>query len=432
MSTITSNTESKKAPSATSRRRRGLRWIKYGLLGLLAVLVLATIVFLIAWSRGLIQFPALTGSYPVGKTDYHLVDTSRPEIFSATPDDKRELMVTVYYPASPPADANPAPYTNGPIRAAFGTPDFFQDTVRAHAFMDVPLAADGARYPVIIFSPGMGFLPIKYAPTLEDLASHGYVVVSLAHPYSTAATVFPDGRVVTSTAEAGSRALSEATVKAITDAEFDPVVNRIGSVWVADVRFVLDQLEQFNVSDALFADRLDLAHVGVFGHSMGGGVAVQAMSEDDRFAAAIDMDGTLFGEVAANGVARPVMLMLSERVPMTAEQIKFSGSSPEANAYFQQREAATQATVYKNAAPGYRLTLNGSTHHTFIGFEPLAAPALFIPAEVVGTIDGTRAVGIIDDYVVSFFDQHVKGQPSALLDGPADAYPEAVFESHNP
>ena len=409
MYTTTSNTVTKTVPQSTSRRRRGLRWIKYGLLGLLAVLALAAVAYLIAWSRGLIQFPALTGSYQVGKIEYHLVDESRSEIFSAAPDDKRELMITVYYPASTLADANPAPYTTGTIRAEFGTPDFFQDSVRAHAFTDVPLAADGAHYPVIIFSPGMGFLPIKYAPTLEDLASHGYVVVSLSHPYGTAATIFPDGRVVTSTAEAGSRALSEATAKSTSDAEFDPIINRIGTVWVADERFVLDQLEQFNVSDPLLAGRLDLTRVGIFGHSFGGGAAVEAMYEDDRFDAAINMDGTLFGEVATHGVARPVMLMLSERVPLTAEQIKMSGTSSEANAYFQQREATTQAVVYEHAAPGYRLTLNGSTHHTFIGFEPLAAPALFIPPEVVGTIDGARAVGMINDYVVSFFDQHVKG-----------------------
>jgi hypothetical protein len=46
--------------------------------------------------------------------------------------------------------------------------------------------------------------------------------------------------------------------------------------------------------------------------------------------------------------------------------------------------------------------------------------------------DGARAVGIINDYVVSFFGQHVKGQNSALLGGPPTDYPEIVFESHNP
>jgi len=432
MNTITSNVETNAPPRATSRGRHILRRIGRGLLVLLALLVVAAIVFLIAWARGMIQFPALTGPYPVGKVDYHLVDASRPEVFSAAPDDMRELMITIYYPASPPAGASPAPYTEGPIRAAFGTAEFFQDSVRAHAFVDVPLADDGARYPVIVFSPGMGFLPIKYAPTLEDLASHGYVVVSLSHPYSTAATVFPDSRVVTSTAEAGSRALSEATAKATSDAEFDPVVNRIGSVWVADVRFVLDQMEQFDASDSLFAGRLDLTRVGVFGHSVGGGAAAAAMYEDDRFDAAINMDGTLFGEVATHGVARPLMLMLSERVPLTDQQIKLSGSTREANAYFQQREATTQATVYEHAAPGYRLTLEGSTHRTFIGFEPIAAPAILIPSEIVGTIDGARAVGIINDYVVSFFDQHLRGQSSALLGASPTDYPEMVFESRNP
>jgi dienelactone hydrolase len=256
--------------------------------------------------------------------------------------------------------------------------------------------------------------------------------VSLSHPYSTAATVFPDGRVIASSAEAGSRALSAATAKATSDAEFDPVVERIGAVWVADVRFVLDQMQQFNAGDSPFAGRLDLTRVGIFGHSLGGGTAAEALYQDDRFDAAINMDGTLFGEVATHGVARPLMLMLSERVPLTAEQIKSSGSSPEANAYFQQREAATQAAVYAHAAPSYRLTLQGSTHHTFIGFEPIAAPAILIPAEVVGTIDGARAVGIINDYVVSFFDQHLKGQISTLLSGPPTDYQEVVFESHNP
>lgn len=432
MTSISSSVESKARTRTTSGGKHPLRWIGRGLLGLLALIVLAAIVYLIAWSRGLIQFPALTGSYPVGKVDYHLVDESRPEVFSTAPDDKRELMITVYYPASPASDASPAPYTEGPIRAEFGTADFFQDTVRAHAFVDVPLAGDGARYPVIVFSPGMGFLPIKYAPTLEDLASHGYVVVSISHPYSTASTFFPDGRVVHSSAEAGSRALSEATAKSTSDAEFDPVVNRIGSVWVADLRFVLDQMEQFNASNSQFAGRLDLTRVGVFGHSVGGGAAAEAMYQDDRFDAAINMDGTLFGKVATHGVARPLMLMFSERIPLTNQQIKLAGSSPEADAYYRQRDALTQATVYEQAAPGYRLTLNGSTHRTFIGFEPIAAPALFIPAEVVGTIDGTRAVNIIDDYVVSFFDQHLKGQNSARLNGSPSDYPEVVFDSHTP
>jgi len=70
MNTTTSSTTTSTQP----RRRRRLRWIGYGLLGLLAVLVLIVIVYLIAWSRGLIQFPALTGSYPVGMVEYHLVD----------------------------------------------------------------------------------------------------------------------------------------------------------------------------------------------------------------------------------------------------------------------------------------------------------------------------------------------------------------------
>jgi hypothetical protein len=55
---------------------------------------------------------------------------------------------------------------------------------------------------------------------------------------------------------------------------------------------------------------------------------------------------------------------------------------------------------------------------------------LFIPAEVVGTIEGVRAVGIITDYVARFFDQHLKDQGSELLADSPTTYPEVVFESH--
>jgi hypothetical protein len=81
MTSIPSSIEPKPRTRTAPRRKRLLRRVG---LGLLAMLVLAAVVFLIARSRGLIQFPALTGPYPVGKVIRHLIDESRPEVFSAT------------------------------------------------------------------------------------------------------------------------------------------------------------------------------------------------------------------------------------------------------------------------------------------------------------------------------------------------------------
>lgn len=416
----------------TIRRRGCLFYLKRGLAGLLVLVIVIVTIAVIAWSRGLIHYTALTGAYPVGIVDVHLTDESREEIFTEAPDDRRELMVTLYYPATPSSDVQPAPFAEGLLRDTFaarmGTPGFLQDSIRRNAYAAAPVASENAPYPVILFSPGAGFVPLTYGPTLEDLASHGYVVVAVSRPYSDPFTVFPDGRVIHSVPEAGSRALSDAAARATSAAEFEPIINHIGEVWVADNQFVLDQLAEMNQTDARFAGLLDLDRVGVFGHSFGGGVAAETLYQDDRFDAGLNMDGTFMGEAAHNGVDRPFMLMLSERVPLTPAQITASGSTPEAYAFSQEWESATQQTIYETATPGYRLALQGSTHHTFITFEPLAAPVLMIPPEMVGTIPGGRAVSIVNAYVTTFFDQYLRGDTSTLLDGASAEYPEVQLE----
>src|SRR5689334_25405726 len=45
------------------------------------------------------HFPKPTGPYAIGTLTYHWVDTSRPELFSTDPNDHREVLAQVWYPA---------------------------------------------------------------------------------------------------------------------------------------------------------------------------------------------------------------------------------------------------------------------------------------------------------------------------------------------
>src|SRR6478736_2660703 len=143
--------------------------------------------------------PASTGPYPVGRAAYHWIDQSRDE---ASPGlgGKRELVVWAWYPAAPEPDAQPAVYLPAgwePVGQFWG---FRSEGLRSHAYPDAPLALDRARYPVLVFSPS-GFPPISLAAILEEIASHGYVVVGINHTSESTITVFPDGRVVPMDAE---------------------------------------------------------------------------------------------------------------------------------------------------------------------------------------------------------------------------------------
>jgi hypothetical protein len=54
--------------------------------------------------------PEPTGPYPVGRVSYDWVDSARTEIYAANPEDRRELVVFVWYPAKPRLVAEFAPY----------------------------------------------------------------------------------------------------------------------------------------------------------------------------------------------------------------------------------------------------------------------------------------------------------------------------------
>ncbi len=209
-----------------------------------------------------VKLPDLTGPYAVGTVSHHLIDESRVEAF--TPDDQddnRELMVQFWYPADAPDGALPglAWPDDAWIGEARGwsyyanVPDDFWEgwgTSTANAISNAPLTDAGSRFPTLIFTHGGTGSSTLNLYLIEDLASHGYVVVGITHPFNSAAVRFPYGRVVTYNSKSG---------------------------WIPlhtqDVRFVLDQLEALDQGDVLgemFADRLDLSRVGVFGVSLGG------------------------------------------------------------------------------------------------------------------------------------------------------------------
>src|SRR5439155_4448581 len=58
--------------------------------------------------------------------------------------------------------------------------------------------------PVLVFSPGFTGVTSSHATLLEDLASHGYAVLNIVHPYEVAAATLADGRVVSMLDSAGA------------------------------------------------------------------------------------------------------------------------------------------------------------------------------------------------------------------------------------
>ena len=152
-------------------------------------------------SRSL-YMPALTGPYAVGTEIRGLEDPARLEAVTPDPGDHRRIVVQLWYPAEPCPTCPPAPYLSAAEAAVgvsgflFGVmphfPEGWQDSVHVRAQLGAQLSS-GGRLPVVVFSHGLGNLRSTYASLVEDLASHGFVVVGVSHTYDSEITAFPDG-----------------------------------------------------------------------------------------------------------------------------------------------------------------------------------------------------------------------------------------------
>jgi predicted dienelactone hydrolase len=152
--------------------------------------------------------PAPTGAAPVGTLVLRLVDTSRVDPFAPEPR-ARELLLRFWYPAAG-RSGEPTPYFAPRVAALYA--DQLNIPTRILTAFSVPARTNArpqaGRHPVVLFSPGFGVPSSNYALLLDDLASHGYVVLAIDHPYE-APLVFPGGRLVpprSATTDATTRA----------------------------------------------------------------------------------------------------------------------------------------------------------------------------------------------------------------------------------
>lgn len=243
-----------------------------------------------ATAQNEVTLPAPTGPHSTGRMSFHWKDAARDELETKAPDDKREMMAHLFYPAGAQVAGNRAAYVPDAeaMRPPWNDAQLARITaLRAFSRESAALPRGKARYPVIVFMPGGGMKALTYHALLEDLASHGWVVVAIDPPYNARAVRFPDGRVL------GNLPHAERGWPQPSNPEENRrfYLERIAH-WSRDVSFVIDRLAALDRGQGPFAQRLDLQRgVGVFGHSRGGQAAATARILDSRVRGGINLDG---------------------------------------------------------------------------------------------------------------------------------------------
>jgi predicted dienelactone hydrolase len=279
--------------------------------------------------------------------------------------------------------------------------------------LDAPLAGGDERYPVIVYHAGGGWVRFGSTFTAEALASHGYIVVGMDHTGFSMSVNFPDGYRFK--ADTLLPPKPPGTLRGDATGFWDYLNGTVFDTWLADARFVIDQLERIDREPGHpFHRRLDLDRIGATGWSFGGATAIQMTRDDPRVKAAVDQDGQLFGDVREKGTSRPVMLLHHSGDPPY--------KSPDTLATYHELVAMVdgwdRTMLERSTSDWYEVWIDNTQHIDFSDARLLAS------RPQPGTIDPRRAHEIINAYTLAFFDRYLRGREPALLKGESPPYAE--------
>lgn len=384
------------------------------------------------------DFPKPTGEYNVGTVRYHMIDRDRLDPYDKTL--FRELMVQVWYPT---AQKNSEPKAHGhylpelmPHMKRLATDiyhvpqavlDYLLVDIKCHAHDGAPLLEHKQKFPVIVLCHGLSSMAALHTAQAENLASHGYIVFGINHTFTCSFSIFPDGRMYQSKFD--WQALNKI-------AELTKII----TLWQEDVRFVLSCIEGLETEkyadlqtkdENMFYHKLDLTKIGMLGHSMGGATTTQILRHDDRVKAGINLDGPLCGENYDDEFNKPYMVMVAENslkrtnATLTDQELLARGMQREEEDYLRQVFKFGLPNLCSNiratGAEAYYVFMHGAGHNTFTDV-PLVKDASFLLSFLeyfglnTGTIAPLRAIKIINELIVDFFNKHLLRKPAVLLE----------------
>jgi pimeloyl-ACP methyl ester carboxylesterase len=379
-----------------------------------------------------LRMPTPTGPYPIGVTALGFRDPDRSETRSADPGAKREFLARVWYPAQETAGCAPMRLYSPELRKAMGKylgmPTAMLEDSDTNAFTDAPINTGQAGWPVIVFAHGGGSFDKQNLLQFEEFASLGYVVISLSFPYESALSEFPDGRKIEQSATEDMKALRalsrdqkavgrrlaagyaavrgaagrEERIRALAALRSEPVY----ALWAGyletrfgDAVFLLEHLGDLNALPALDG-RLDTSAVGIYGHSLGGALAMEiALRRPDLVKAVADMD-CLVMDPARTGLT--VLSVPSLFMYSTEQRI---GSSTFSG------EGVNDLYMEESTAPSWSVSYLGAGHYNF---SDSGYVDFLKYMGLNGSADGYATGVLIQEGLSAFFGKFLKSRPGDL------------------
>ncbi len=278
--------------------------------------------------------------------------------------------------------------------------------------------------PLVLFAHGSFGYYQSNTSLYEELASNGYVVASIDHPYYAFFTKDTEGKTIIVDFEFMQTAVNMQNSSDFTETEDDfNTTCEWMSLRTADENFVLDTIKSAKNSDSLDSawytesekvsaeiikvlEMTDTEKIGLTGHSIGGAAAVQLGRDRDDIAAVVDIDGTMLGEeisfsngkIVYNSDPYPIPILSLDNASHWESYVDVLDNGTEyVNKY-----------LLDNAVDGREAHFDGTEHMDFTDL-PLLSPTL---AKKLGKgdVDSSEFIPEINSIILNYFNYYLKGE----------------------
>lgn len=273
--------------------------------------------------------PEPTGEYAVGTFTY-TVFNDREELLE--PGSQRSIPVRVYYPVLKESvkDMTKAKYMTKEmaqgLSKAMGFPINYDKEDAAgnnvsNCYQDAP-KIEGKKFPLVVFNHGLMSFRESNSFLCIELASHGYVVISVGHPHEAGCTELDDGTKLYFKKEIKKKQFEpyfkgmKETMKLIKAKDVDERVlaqrfdevqrNYSPLIFNRVTEWAKDSIAAVKYAKDNLSEMIDFeCGIGVTGHSLGGATAYVLCLDYPEFVCGVNLDGALYGDTTGKVLTKP-------------------------------------------------------------------------------------------------------------------------------
>ena len=348
------------------------------------------------------EVPKPTGDRNIGTESIELIDINRLEWFTEDPQDLRKIMIQIWYPTDD-LDGEKELYIDyGKLRIEALASQFDYSPFLFKKLIDVETnsikkaePSTQSSFPLIIFSHGLGGNRTQNTVIIEELTSHGYVVIAIEHAYDANISIFDNGDVADYRSGIN---YERRNTQEITPEEFWAIRLPQLETRAEDVSYIINQLELGNLPENI-VNIIDLENIGVFGHSFGGATSIYSSYNDHRIDACVNLDGWMVvvpDKIVDNGINKNFMYLGQEQWDEKLNYQKLD-------------------KFVKSNTKSSKILIPNTTHYDFSDAPHMTKVAKLLNKS--GKVKSKNLKNILNELIILFFNKNLKNQ-EIIIDYP--------------